>query len=64
MSNHLIAHFSMIDSFSLHKLHSNYCMSMFGCELYGTITTDISTIYICCMAQSYKEIVQTSIQNS
>ena len=32
-SNHFIADFSMIDSFSLHKLHSNYCMSLYGCEL-------------------------------
>ena len=34
-SNHLIADFSMIDSFSLHKLHSNYCMSLYGCELWN-----------------------------
>ena len=31
-SNHLIADFSMIDSFSL---HSNYCMSLYGCELWN-----------------------------
>ena len=29
----LIADFYMIDRFSLHKLHSNYCMSLYGCEL-------------------------------
>ena len=34
-SNHLIADFSMIDSFSLHKWHSNYCMSLYGCELWN-----------------------------
>ena len=34
-SNHLIADSSMIDSFSLHKLHSNYCMSLYGCEYFG-----------------------------
>ena len=45
-SNHLIADFSMIDSFSLHKLHSNYCMSLCMDVSYGTITADISTIYM------------------
>ena len=28
-SNHLIADFSMNDSFSLYKLHFNYCMSLY-----------------------------------
>ena len=36
-SNHLIVDFSMIDSFSLHKLHSNYCMS----QMYSRCINDI-----------------------
>ena len=44
-SNHLITDFSMIDSFSLYKLNSNYCISLYGCDT-STITADISTIYM------------------
>ena len=45
-SNHLIADFSMIDSFSLHKLHSNYCMSLYGCELWNYNSRYINDIYV------------------
>ena len=45
-SNHLIADFSMIDSFSLHKLHSNYCMSLYGCELWNYNSRHINDIYV------------------
>ena len=45
-SNHLIADFSMIDSFSLHKLHSNYCMSLYGCELWSYNSRYINDIYV------------------
>ena len=48
---------------SNHKLHFNYCMSLYGCELWNYNSRYISDIS-CCMAQSYKEIVQTFIQNS
>ena len=44
--NHLIADFSMIDSFSLHKLHSNYCMSLYGCELWNYNSRYINDIYV------------------
>ena len=45
-SNHLMADFSMIDSFSLHKLHSNYCMSLYGCELWNYNSRYINDIYV------------------
>ena len=45
-SNHLIADFSMIDSFFLHKLHSNYCMSLYGCELWNYNSRYINDIYV------------------
>ena len=45
-SNHLIADFSMIDSFSLHKLHSNYCMSLYGCELWNYNSRYINDMYL------------------
>ena len=34
-SNYLILDFSLIDSFSLRKLRSDYCMSLYGCELWN-----------------------------
>ena len=39
---------TMIDSFSLHKLHSNYCMSLYRCELwnYNSRYTSINDIYV------------------
>ena len=45
-SNHLIADFSMIDSFSWHKLHSNYCMSLYGCELWNYNSRYINDIML------------------
>ena len=45
-SNHLIADVSMIDSFSGHKLHSNYCKSLYGCELWNYNNRYIYTIYM------------------
>ena len=41
-----IADFSMIDSFSLYKLHSNYCMSLYGCELWNYNSRYINDIYV------------------
>ena len=32
-SNQIISDFSMLDCFSLHKLHTTYCMSLYGCEI-------------------------------
>ena len=31
--NQIISDFSMLDCFSLHKLHTTYCMSLYGCEI-------------------------------
>ena len=45
-SNHLITDFSMIDSFSLHKLHSNYCMSLYRCKLWNYNSRYINDIYV------------------
>ena len=36
----------MIDSFSLHKLHSNYCMSLYGCELWNYNSRYINDICV------------------
>ena len=32
-TNHVISDFRMLDSFTLHKLHSTYCMRLYGCQL-------------------------------
>ena len=34
-SNQIISDFSMLDCFSLHKLHTTYCMSLYGCEIWN-----------------------------
>ena len=34
-SNHVIANYSMLDSFSRCKLHTNFCMSLYGSELWN-----------------------------
>ena len=36
----------MMDSFSLKKLHSNYCMSLYGCELCNYNSRYINDIYV------------------
>ena len=36
----------MLDSFSLHKLHSTYCMSLYGCELFNYNSNYISELYV------------------
>ena len=45
-SNHIIAGFSMLDCFSLHKLHSIYCMSLYGCELWNYNSKYVNDIFI------------------
>ena len=45
-SNHVISDFRMLDSFSLHKLHSTYCMSLYGCELFNYNSNYISELYV------------------
>ena len=34
-SNHVIANYSMLDSFSRCKLHTSFCMSLYGSELWN-----------------------------
>ena len=34
-SNHVIANYSRLDSFSRCKLHSSFCMSLYGSELWN-----------------------------
>ena len=45
-SNHVISDVRMLDSFSLHKLHSTYCMSLYGCELFNYNSNYISELYV------------------
>ena len=45
-SNHAISDFRMLYSFSLHKLHSTYCMSLYGCELINYNNNYISELYV------------------
>ena len=45
-SNHLIVDYSMNDSFSLHKLYSDYCMSLYGFELRNYNDRYIINIYV------------------
>ena len=33
--NHIISDFSMLDGFSLQKLLTTYCMSLYGCEIWN-----------------------------
>ena len=34
-SNQIISDFSMLDCFSLHKLHTTYCINIYGCEIWN-----------------------------
>ena len=36
----------MMDSFSLHKLHSNYCMGLYGCKLWNYNPQYINDIHV------------------
>ncbi len=45
-SNHVIAEFSMLDSYSVCKLHSIYCMSLYGSELWNYNGSYIQDIYV------------------
>ena len=45
-SNHVISDFRMLYSFSLHKLHSTYWMSLYGCELFNYNRNYISELYV------------------
>ena len=43
-SNHVISDFRILNSFYLHKLHSTYCMSVYGCELFNYNSNYISEL--------------------
>ena len=45
-SNHVISDFRMLYSFNLHKLHSAYCMSLYGCKLFNYNSKYISELYV------------------
>ena len=36
----------MLDRFSLHKLHTTYCMSLYGCEIWNYNSRYISEMFI------------------
>ena len=44
--NQIISYFSMLDCFSLHKLHTTYCMSRYGCEIWNYNSRNIREMLI------------------
>ena len=44
--NHVIANYSMLDSFSRCKLHTSFCMSLYGSELRNYNSRYIEEIYV------------------
>ena len=44
--NQLIANLSMLDSLSLYRLHTIYCMNLYGCELLNYNSRYINVTYI------------------
>ena len=45
-SNHIISNFKILNNFYLHKLHSTYCMNLYGCELFNYNSRYISELYV------------------
>ena len=45
-SNHVIANYSMVDSFSRCKLHTSFCMSLYGSELWNYNSRYIEEIFV------------------
>ena len=45
-SNHVISDFRILDSLSLHKLHSTYCISLYGCKLFNYNSNYVSELYV------------------
>jgi len=45
-TNHLVADFAMLDSYSLCKLHSTYCMSLYGSELWNYNSRYVEQVYV------------------
>ena len=44
--NQIISDFSMLDCFSLHKLHTTYCTNLYGCEIWNYNSRYISEMFI------------------
>ena len=45
-SNSVISDFSICDSKTLDKVHSTFCMHMYGCELWNLNSSDVQKFYI------------------
>ena len=45
-SNSVISDFSICDSETLDKVHSTFCMHMYGCELWNLNSSDVQKFYI------------------
>ena len=45
-SNSVISDFSICDSETLDKVHSTFCMHMYGCELWNLNSSDVQIFYI------------------
>ena len=45
-SNQIISDFSVLDCFSLQKVHTTYCMSLYGCEIWNHNSRYISEMFI------------------
>ena len=45
-SNSVISDFSICDSETLDKVHSTFCMHMYGCELWNLNRSDVQKFYI------------------
>ena len=59
-SNSVISDFSICDSETLDKVHSTFCMHMYGCELWNLNSSDVQKFYIA-LAQSkasYMEVAK------
>ena len=52
-SNQIISDFPMLDCFSLRKLHTTYCMSLYGCEM-----GNYNSRYISEMFTAWREIMR------
>ena len=42
----IVSDFSICDSETLDKVHSTFCMHMYGCELWNLNSSDVQIFYI------------------
>ena len=45
-SNSVISDFGICDSETLDKIHSTFCMHMYGCELWNITDSDVGKFYV------------------